>query len=1787
MKTPFNEVRIAAALAIFSLLISGHSIAQEGPNHTPNSVFDTIFDKYGNKVPIANIYIPTAKFGTAQVQSIIVSTCQAGYFTLHFETGSVFDLSSSARTVACKVFEDISNLITSTIAAGAVQIHCGTPTGSGLAEASPYFIFPSNLANQNQGIIDGQVYKAIVSGTNPYLTLPLSLNNANQIYHGFVNAVTLGTVNPWNYNVNTTSIASNEYDMYSVLLHEAMHSLGFLSLMRFDGLSAFTPTIVNFPYYNYYHRYDLFLHDHNNNPLLAAPVGSCAISGLTFAPSSYSVIGQGMATCTVNCPQDISTCSVAAKYIGSTTATVYTPYYYEPGSSLSHFEDMCCGTYTGSCIPFPSSPGNNNLYFNMSNFTDKGSCFVKRHPTPEERLVLCDLGYSVNTTYGGSAVAGSSYTYTGGTCSPSNIVGHNDGYFNGQFTLQVVALSTTVIPFSTLLANDNPSVGLSVSCMELVTNNANLTLGSNDFTVTVNPGGGLVVLKYVPRNGSGQIGNATFVFINFVPPGCNSCGIVNNGGFEYSTPGQNNCGFLQNAGAPLQPRLDCWQVYGSNYTADLLTTVCPSISLELGVITRFTAPPINTVALGASSNTNAIGLLYATNGATGAVVNTLNAPLVNGQTYQISFWALNYGSGVPNTNINSAGNPMVLTLASATSAPNPFGLATPGFPNGVNVLANFTVAASKTWSLVTATFVYTGVSATHIIFGVNTNATLPPSTFNPGVYYCFLDEFSIIPVPGASFTIPNNTVCTSAGITNLAQFTGTTPGSFAGPGVTFDGTQYYFNSPATLSPGVYGISFTYSATSCMNTIYHSVVVENCCNSASIPSIAVTSVTGSPAWVGPKRIVNSFTVHPTGSLMMNGEFLISPNVSITVRPYAQLILIGAHLYGCLEMWKGIVIEDGGKVIAQSYQGVDNLIEDAETAITIPYNTNIQIPLYISRTTFNKNYVDVDMSNYPLANVLTSPFNECVFTCRDLPFTSTSWPAATTASNGLRFASSVTATPLASPYQLLNAPLAQLKTPHAGKHSHIAIKLSNVGRTNQNGPAPHIFYHPDLTPANGFNLYDGHDYFIKSVNSNVKISKSVFQNTQTFTVSSTPTVGAAVDYSCSTLTTYTPNSTIHNFELDMSAANVANGNKFYDCHRAVYGNNPFSFKLDNASVRSTHAASDATNTAVISTGQSGVFMRTNQMEDYLINNNTFFNITDGVAISLYPENIMRDGFPYYPGPPQQYFMINAYIHTLSVMGNTFSPEDNITFSGGTTGYVKNPISVVSDNYGMTGGSCGCSGIHIENNQIYRTLNGVLLNAVNPYTMTCKNMGTKKIIRNNVITLEEDNVFGGIVQHGIEFTNSLSEPFHNGQRLQTVEGNTITVFSGSAAMSNLNISLYYGTGNGGTGKLYPTPHILCNDLSYANRGFVFENHNRPASWRGNKMKYLMMGMVLTGTASTGGVIGQQGSPKNPIDNQWNGSWTGSNYGTWVDQGSSAVNSKLYTRSGTPWAAPNNFGSAGAPARYSAATNTIITNGSYECGAAGNYTIMESDPPTPGPITDVPWYISATFSYRYLEMNDSMRNSDGGLLEFYNSLAGTSIDLFMDVEMLIGQRRFNEAAGILGAIGTDGFNSAELAYHSFYSLNLKYKAGDENFSPDDVIALTDLAALCPATYGSLVFQARSLYQLVTAQVYSGPDGCNTTGERRALQATDQPGAESKLPWNVSLFPNPSDGNFAIICNEEKEAIRIRITDLWGRELYRYTAETRDHVHVAELSLPNGAYFIDITNRLHGTVTKKLVIAR
>jgi hypothetical protein len=797
-----------------------------------NAIFDTVFDHLGNRYMLNNIRIDSPNdFRGQNLRPLPTMSCTAGYFDLYFASGSCFDGASigavNKRTAICQLFTDISNFIVSTLPPSVrINIYCdntGGPTAGALGSASPFFVLPTGATNPNQGIADNQIQKALITGTNPFLNLPITIfPNANNFYYGYVNANPTVT---WNDDISVSNIASNQYDFYSIMLHEVTHALGFYSMINAPGVSVFGSAN------NYFSRYDQFLFNSNSTPApLLVGSGICPLNSLQYS-GPFSQIAPG--SCTINVNQDITNCATAAKYISpNLNIKVYTPNCYEAGSSLSHFEDMCSipTGFTSTCAVTP--PGsNNNLYYVMSNGNNTGNCYVKRFLKEEERYVLCDIGYKVNTNYT-SLAAAAPHTYTGGACPGTNIWGLNDG-INGTTYTQLTTTNTKSIPLATILGND---VGANqVSCIEVVYNNAAAAISGSNLLVTGTVGQGLVLIKYLPKNtGSGKFGNSTYIFVYFLPGVCNpinACNMVNNGSFETLAFGP--CGgVLYNPVIPIgqKPRLSCWDVYVPN-SPDLYTRNCNANGnlYNLGINTQNTAPTMQSFNGAPNNRIVGLGVAPNVNNAFGPyeedMKNNLSAPLIPNTAYQISLWAYNYSGVNSSGSWNPNKSPVVITCA---SAPN-FAASGINFPAGLNILSEFTVNVnavpnSTLWTQFTNTFVFTGTAPDNaLIIGLNPAKTgayglLPGSLTG----YVFIDQISLLPLPTPSFAITNSVICVGSSITNLSQYASAIPGTFSGPGVTYSGSQYDFNSPPTLTPGAYPIAFTYTNNGCVNTIYQQV-----------------------------------------------------------------------------------------------------------------------------------------------------------------------------------------------------------------------------------------------------------------------------------------------------------------------------------------------------------------------------------------------------------------------------------------------------------------------------------------------------------------------------------------------------------------------------------------------------------------------------------------------------------------------------------------------------------------------------------------------------------------------------------------------------------------------------------------------------------------------------------------------------------------------------------------------------------------------------------------------------
>ena len=519
---------------------------QEINNHrSPGGIFDTVYDRFGGNYPISDILIDTTTLDdNGSPKSVLL--CQPGYFDLYFEQGSGMEISSnpvhqSRRNVICQVLSDISAFLpppTGTpLSNGTLRVNIWIrsvsqlipdPQSSGVEGlASSFYVLPAG-SQPRGGIVNGEIGNTIISGYNSFTNVSSPIITANQttltsnFYHGLM---AFNFSNPgltWELNPGSTTTSLT--DLYSVALHEITHALGFTSLINVNGLSRFG---INYPYYS---KYDLFLRNGNGGLPLITPQNSNYLSyDYVFNPAlSTAVLTPQTPGCTNSGSSDNTPCPTALWYNGSVNVPIYTPACYEAGSSLSHFEDQC----------FPvGSPAGNNSYFAMSNAQHPGA--IKRYLKSEERRTLCDLGYTVNPTYGSASFALTQFNYNTSPSQGISVGGINDGITpagNYLYTTIAGGPPYTVNCFGVqgFLTNDfNAS---SYESLEVIYGGGTVSasFGSIGFSF-ISATSGLTILRYIPVGSNNINGNITYIYIytlrsNFCNP--KACNIVPNGNFE-------------------------------------------------------------------------------------------------------------------------------------------------------------------------------------------------------------------------------------------------------------------------------------------------------------------------------------------------------------------------------------------------------------------------------------------------------------------------------------------------------------------------------------------------------------------------------------------------------------------------------------------------------------------------------------------------------------------------------------------------------------------------------------------------------------------------------------------------------------------------------------------------------------------------------------------------------------------------------------------------------------------------------------------------------------------------------------------------------------------------------------------------------------------------------------------------------------------------------------------------------------------------------------------------------
>ena len=411
-----------------------------------------IFDRFGNIYTYEDI--KRTQSGQKQI-----NTCQAGIFELTF-VGDDFDTHPDAQPMEhaiCQVFTDLSVLINHSQCNGTdptvyIQVNAIVVDTPGLASATPFYHIC--CPNDITGIIESDVWKAINGGVNNpdefdgVINVPFDIS----VYNGAT----------WNYVLEgTPSSTPPQYDIYSVMLHEAIHTLGFASLIGANGQSL----LQGAP--EHYSRFDTYLHSNNDADNFISWDG-CYDAHFNL---STDVITSGCENVVFDGNNTIFPQPVFAPTDG-----------YMPGSSLSHFFTNCGGIPTNNYVMHPAiGVGQHHKVI-----------------TPEEVRTLCDLGYETTGNFGDGSL--DFHITDGGLPSCGEIVaGVNDGY---EFTCTNEQYIVESCPDSTITISplENDINAETYDCLEIKCGNGNI-LNSDGISFEFDPVDNslsIVTLTYIP-----------------------------------------------------------------------------------------------------------------------------------------------------------------------------------------------------------------------------------------------------------------------------------------------------------------------------------------------------------------------------------------------------------------------------------------------------------------------------------------------------------------------------------------------------------------------------------------------------------------------------------------------------------------------------------------------------------------------------------------------------------------------------------------------------------------------------------------------------------------------------------------------------------------------------------------------------------------------------------------------------------------------------------------------------------------------------------------------------------------------------------------------------------------------------------------------------------------------------------------------------------------------------------------------------------------------------------------
>ena len=1013
---------------------------------------------------------------------------------------------------------------------------------------------------------------------------------------------------------------------------------------------------------------------------------------------------------------------------------------------------------------------------------------------------------------------------------------------------------------------------------------------------------------------------------------------------------------------------------------------------------------------------------------------------------------------------------------------------------------------------------------------------------------------------------------------------------------------------------VYTVTSYDPNTTCAGKDTITVIVENCHCTKNI--YLHPNITQSNANALNLAVEHSFNKPVTtilGNVSFHDEvFYFAPNCSLVVANNATLTLTHCHLLACTDMWQGIVVQPGGKLIVQD----SSMIEDAFVAINcdswLPPAGRFRIiknNLTVNGCVFNRNKTGIGMSNYTFASNFPATIQNAVFTSRTLPTTVTNLTTGnygwTTSATPEHAKTLMPDTILKTPYKLGKTAAwvtTTMKAPLNTLYSNYGIYLNNVGTSNTNGTSVLPTAYNDVSIGNtvatvnnvNLNLFDGLYYGIYGLNSNFTCMNNAFELINAY----------PYDYNCfrcppnpfpnSGTAVYGTNTQLANKTYNRAQVIYPNynpatnpntnhtgyftptfNNKFYDVVNGVGIGNYQEVHVAGADIRSRQSNTTLPSGVPVS-GTYGIVLTTSVYKYNYLRYNLITNINNGI---VFRATIAAAGVPsiglgavnadnnnvtaYFNNHPSTQYVARAI--TLDNMINCFypncSPNPSASFS-------------VTANY----------------NNIQNVYSGI---EMSDWDSPRRRIGTtmKVFADSNYVSTTQHPNSSNPTQYGINANNCY---------LHSISNNNIYGFG----ITNMNARGIFSVDN-------MASKVYCNNTVNVSKGFEFEGMSSGfagqdiTTWRNNTMNTNAQGFALTNAC----ILGQQGNPTVASDNQWTGTWTGNQFGTYVDASSNAANSPLYvqtTNTASPYY-PQNCGFAANVLQSYCASGYILQG-----TPSGNVCATLPQPPClKCPVNglllaqrvvqdSIPYIIlpaQSTFRgqlkyYRMLAANDSLADTSLVLQNFAIANQSTNLGAITNIESNIAQGNLSTAQALNNAFVPTSV--IETNYKNFYTAAINYALRTDSALASYSSVIYNLANSCPAINGDVVYSARALYNAVNqTNIYFESncpyDSLAKTPAASARRANQTAGiATVSTAKTILVYPNPSSGDIFISGSDLTEKQwNVEITDVTGRVVLQNTYQVNQGLIKLNTQLTNGIYLVKVITANGQVQQQKVIISK